>query len=270
MEAQKILSSSLLDILYEGRNKAYGSYELRKNFHKRLLISLLSVLGLTLIIFLLLFILNKDEDNSGKKEKSIDVTLTDIKKDEVKITEPPPPPPPPPPPEPPKKIDMQKLSTIVLKDEVKEEQAMAENKDIKNSGTDNQEGAEDIADEPKPTEEPGNDIVENKPVEITFLDPSNEAQYKGDWSAYISKTINRSLDDLVEEGQAGTCEVLFTVSEDGSVSEVEALTMKGTLFARICVDAIKKGGDWKPGRNALGNPVPSKRIQKVKFVIPDE
>lgn len=105
---------------------------------------------------------------------------------------------------------------------------------------------------------------------IRFLDPSHEAQYKGDWAAYISKTINRSLDDLVEEGQSGTCEVLFTVSEDGSVSDVEALTMKGTLFAQICMDAIKKGGHWKPGRDPLGNPVPSKRIQKVKFTIPKE
>ena len=36
METTKILSSSLLDILFDGRNKAYGAYELRTTYSRRL------------------------------------------------------------------------------------------------------------------------------------------------------------------------------------------------------------------------------------------
>ncbi len=35
MEAKKILQSDVLDIIFDQRNKAYGAYELRKNYHKR-------------------------------------------------------------------------------------------------------------------------------------------------------------------------------------------------------------------------------------------
>ena len=34
MEANKILSADLLDIVFEGRNKEYGAYALRKTYAK--------------------------------------------------------------------------------------------------------------------------------------------------------------------------------------------------------------------------------------------
>jgi len=36
METKDILKSDVLDIIFEGRNKTYGAYELRKNYEKRL------------------------------------------------------------------------------------------------------------------------------------------------------------------------------------------------------------------------------------------
>jgi len=36
MDANKILSSELVDLVFEGRNKDYGAYELRKDYNKRL------------------------------------------------------------------------------------------------------------------------------------------------------------------------------------------------------------------------------------------
>ncbi len=35
MEANKILQADLLDLVFEGRNKDYGAYELRKKYNKR-------------------------------------------------------------------------------------------------------------------------------------------------------------------------------------------------------------------------------------------
>lgn len=40
MDAKKILNEDWLDLLFEGKNKAYGAYDLRKTYTKRLLIAL--------------------------------------------------------------------------------------------------------------------------------------------------------------------------------------------------------------------------------------
>ena len=40
MEPNKILQSDVLDLLFEDRNKAYGAYELRKTYNKRILTAL--------------------------------------------------------------------------------------------------------------------------------------------------------------------------------------------------------------------------------------
>jgi protein TonB len=35
METGKLLNADLLDIIFEGRNKEYGAYDLRKNYNRR-------------------------------------------------------------------------------------------------------------------------------------------------------------------------------------------------------------------------------------------
>ena len=45
METSKILQADILDLVFDGRNKAYGAYELRKNYNKRVITSLGIVFG---------------------------------------------------------------------------------------------------------------------------------------------------------------------------------------------------------------------------------
>ena len=69
MEANKILSSDILDIVFEGRNKDYGAYELRKTYNKRITRALLitaSVAALALIGSILSSVIKGD---SNKKLK---------------------------------------------------------------------------------------------------------------------------------------------------------------------------------------------------------
>ena len=40
MEANKILSADILDLVFEGRNKEYGAYDLRKTYNKRIIMAL--------------------------------------------------------------------------------------------------------------------------------------------------------------------------------------------------------------------------------------
>ena len=269
MEANKIQNADFLDILFDGRNKQYGAYELRKFYAKRLQFALLLTMGLALFIIIIGFVSSKISSIGREEVKVQDVTLSDIKQEEEKKIEPPPPPPPK---QEPPKIEMQKFTPpkIVEDEKFEEKNEVKEQEEITNVSTVTQEGIKDpeFVDPPKADE--GKTVEAPAYKEPEFLDPSREAQFNGDWKSYVTRTIERSIEDLMDEGREGTCEVLFIVSEDGSVSSVEALTMKGTVLARIAVDAIKKGPKWKPGKNALDQPVSSKRIQKVTFVMPEE
>ena len=94
MEANKILQSDILDILFEDRNKAYGAYELRRSYNKRILTALAVTGGLLLLALAISFVVKKLEPSDTSKLDIRDVELINIKE------EPPPPEPPPPPPPP--------------------------------------------------------------------------------------------------------------------------------------------------------------------------
>lgn len=64
MEAQRILQSSLLDILFDGRNQSYGAYELRKHYNNRL--SAASAAGFLLAIACSAFMLNREKSILGR------------------------------------------------------------------------------------------------------------------------------------------------------------------------------------------------------------
>ena len=49
MNTQNILTANFLDILFDGRNKNYGAYDLRKNYNKRLAKALASMLAICLV-----------------------------------------------------------------------------------------------------------------------------------------------------------------------------------------------------------------------------
>jgi protein TonB len=93
MDAQKILSADLDDLVFEGRNKSYGAYELRKKYGRTIVLALLIAVGLYITAFVTPYILTLFK-----------APPPEIAKKEIKYTElsePPPidkniPPPPPP------------------------------------------------------------------------------------------------------------------------------------------------------------------------------
>jgi protein TonB len=54
MDAQHVLTASVLDIVFDGRNKEYGAYVLRKEYDKRLYTALIST-GLLVLLMVILF-----------------------------------------------------------------------------------------------------------------------------------------------------------------------------------------------------------------------
>ena len=86
MEANKILSTDILDLIFEDRNKAYGAYELRKTYNKRITLALIITAGLAVLIFLASFIANNISSKTAKLEVK-DVVLENIQQEEGKGVE---------------------------------------------------------------------------------------------------------------------------------------------------------------------------------------
>lgn len=275
MEISKILSSNILDIIFEGRNKTYGAYELRTQYSKRLSTALIITASLALLILLASFLSSKFEG----KEKKQDIVIKEVEMTNIEEEKPlePPPPPPPKPPDPPK-IEMAKFTPpkVVKDEEVKPEEEMKEIEELKDAtiSTVNQEGQKDLGIVAPPVEDKGGVVAAPKEDDDdkVFQKVEIEAKFPGGesaWSKYISREIGRYIDELQEAGKAGTCVVQFIVDKEGNISEVEALTMKGTKLAEICVNAIKKGPKWVAAEQN-GRKVKAYRKQPVTFQIQEE
>ena len=274
MEANKILSSDFLDLLFEGRNKDYGAYELRKTYNRRITKALLITASVALLALLGSFVANKIQEGKEKIKKT-EVTLTEITPEEEKKVEPPPPPPPVEPP----KVEMKQFTPPVIKkdEEVKEEEKPPEQEELKDVKIDvqNQEGVKDEAPTVSNIDE-GKQVVEEKKEEDEnkiFEKVEIEASFPGGvgaWRKYLEKNLRAEI--ATENGApAGTytVNVRFVVDREGNISDVRALSNHGFGIEEEAVRAIKKGPKWNPG-NQNGRPVNSYHTQPITFVVTEE
>jgi protein TonB len=107
MDANKILSADLLDLVFEGRNKEYGAYDLRKRYNKRITLALIITGSVALLALIGSIVASEFNGKDNNKLEIKEVTLQDLKQEEeIKEL---PPPPPPKPPDPPK-IEMKQFT----------------------------------------------------------------------------------------------------------------------------------------------------------------
>ena len=277
MEVNKILSADVLDIIFEGRNKDYGAYQLRKTYNKRLVTSLLIVAAICLLLFLGYFISALLEDKTQAKEVVVqDVQLEEIKQEEKK--EEPPPPPPPKPPEPPK-VEMAKFTPpkIVKDEEVKEEEKPPEVEKLEETkiGTMNQEGQKDEGIVAPPVEDAGKGVVEapkkdDEDWDKTFTKVEIESEYPGGaaaWQRYLNRNLRYPQEAIDNEVQ-GAVVVQFIVDKEGNVSDVEAISGPQELRGEA-VRVIKKSGKWTPAVQN-GRQVKSYKKQPIVFRLESE
>ena len=160
MEANKILGADILDIVFEGRNKEYGAYELRKTYNRRLTFALVGMVVLCALLFLGYILASTISTDDDKAIVVQDVQLEELKQEEKKEQ---PPPPPPKPPDPPK-VEMAKFTPpkIVKDEEVKEEEKPPEVEKLEETkiGTINQEGVKDEGIVAPPVADEGKGVVE--------------------------------------------------------------------------------------------------------------
>ncbi len=273
MEVNKILSADLLDLVFDGRNKEYGAYELRRAYNKRLITALIVMLAVCLAIFLSSIIANSTKDEKIVMQNVDDVKLTEVKQKEA----PPPPPPPPPPPKPPEppKVEIAKFTPpkIVKDEDVKEEDKPPEIEKIVEAkiGTINQEGIKDIGIVAPPVESKSvAEVVAPKVVEEdyekVFTKVENPAEFPGgqsEWARYLQKNL-RYPDEAIENGTQAVVRVSFIVDKEGNISEVQALNNPGDGLSDEAVRIIKRGPKWKPAEQN-GRKVIYRHIQAITF-----
>ena len=97
-------------------------------------------------------------------------------------------------------------------------------------------------------------------IEPTF--PGGE----GAWTKYIKKKIEKNIDALVDDNKSGTCRVKFIVDKEGNISNVEVLSMQGSVLAKVAMNAIAKGPKWIPAMQN-GRTVTSYKEQPLTFTI---
>ena len=269
MHANKIVKVDLLDILFDGRNKEYGAYDLRKTYNKRISIALI----VTVVTISGLFIGSVIADRLSERDTATMMQVRDLSITEMKADEPAPPPPPPPkpklPPPPP-------IATIAFTPPkvVKDEEVIKpppEVKQIEEAKIDVKtvEGTKDIGIVAPPVEDKGTQVVA-APVEKkededkVFTKVEIEASFPGGagaWTKYVQRAIEANQDEFTESDY-GTCIVKFIVDKTGKVSEVEATTMKGSKLAEVATNTIRKGPNWTPAQQN-GRYVNAYRLQPV-------
>ena len=275
METNKILSADVLDIIFEGKNKAYGAYQLRKAYKKTLgralaitAFALLLALGGTVLAGII------NDHDSNRRYNVVETTLK-----QLETEDPAPPPPPPPPPVEQPKVDIKQIRftppVIVRDEEVKpdevikdlEPDAAISTKDVKSDNTTQIVQA--------PVDETNTNVVEVKrpdEEDKIFTAVEIEAGFPGGqdaWMNYLRNTLNGSLP--VDNGAGAgkyTVIVKFVVSKDGSVSDVKCENDPGFGMCEEAVRVIKKTKNWTPAVQN-GQSVNAYRRQPVVFVVED-
>lgn len=276
MDVNKIQSADILDIIFDGRNKEYGAYELRKSYNKRMTKALVG----TVLILLLAVLGNILANTVGKESKELivqDVSLENVQQEEKK---PEPPPPPPPPKQEPPKVEITKFTPpkIVKDEEVKEEDEIKEVEKLEDTkiGTINQEGAKDEGIVAPPVES-GTGVVEapkkEEDYDKIFTVVQIPAEFPGGlpaWAKYLERNLNRDLP--VENGAPPgkyTVVVSFIVAKDGVISDVVAENDPGYGTKAEAVRVITRGPKWKPavqnGRNVI-----YRHKQSITFMVSEE
>ncbi len=259
MEASKIQTADFLDILFEGKNKEYGAYELRKTYNRRITVAIVVTLLVCLSVGIA-FAVSKMKGGDTKPQ----IVLQDVDLQNVAEQKKPEPPPPPPPPkiEPPK-IEIKQFTPpkIVKDEEVKEPPPEQEKLEDTKIGTINQEGVK--SDVVAPPVEQGTGVVEAPKVtedyDKEFKTVQIQAKFPGGneaWIAYLKRNLRAEVPTDNGAPTANyTVIVSFLVDKTGAISEVKAENDPGYGTSAEAVRVIQRGPAWTPavqnGRNVI-------------------
>lgn len=272
MTSREILSASILDIIFENRNKDYGAYALRKGYSTRLL----TALGAGMSFILLLVIINILNSNhvspvQFKAPKEEVVIRTVVMPEEPHK-------------EPLQQKEMikqkvQKLAEIkytskinIKKDNlVKEVMPPIENLSGRITSIQTVTGIPASGKEievVKTVEETGKSISQSKGND--FLIQERNPEFPGGAEAlkgFLARHL--SSPDELGAGEKKLVKIRFKVDKDGSVNSFEIVTSGGNQFDNEVLRVCKKMPRWMPAiQNGIN--VPVSYVLPVTFIGMEE
>ena len=253
-----LISSDWVDLVFEGRNQAYGAYKLRKGTTKRNIIAILAVLVLLLIGFIILTVKNFVDEQRAKvavtQVTEISALEQPKKKAEVKQ----------------KKVELEpekvvekvkssiKFTAPVIKNDkdVKPEEELKTQDELMSTktaigtfdvkGNDDSNGeilkAKEIIAQPEPPKH----VEEDKVFDIVEQQPL----FPGGQSALMQFLHDNIKYPVVaqENGVQGRVTVQFVVEKDGSITDVHVLRGVDPSLDKEAVRVVKSMPRWTPGK----------------------
>lgn len=253
-----LISSDWVDLVFEGRNKAYGAYRLRKSTTKRNILAMVAVVILLVVAFIILTVKNFVDEKRAKVAMTQVAELTNYdqpkKKAEVKQ----------------KKVEVEpervvervkssiKFTAPVIKkdDEVKPDEELKTQDELMSTktaigtfdvkGNDDANGevlkAKEVIAEPEPPKHE----EENKVFDIVEQQPL----FPGGPAALMKYLSDNTKYPVVaqENGVQGRVTVQFVVEKDGSISDVHVLRGVDPSLDKEAVRVVKSMPRWTPGK----------------------
>ena len=266
-----LISHDWVDLVFEGRNQAYGAYKLRKGTTKRNIIAIIAVIVLLGIGFVILTVknivdeqrakvaitqvteltaLNQPKKKAEVKQKKVEVIpekVVERVKSSIKFTAP----------------IIKKDEEVKPEDEIKTQDQLNESKtaigtfDVK--GNDDANGEVLKAKEVIAQPEPPKHEEESKVFDIVEQMPS----FPGGPAA-LMKFLSENIKYPVvaqENGVQGRVVVAFVVERDGSITDVHIARGVDPSLDKEAVRVVKSMPKWTPGKQN-GSAV------RVKFNVP--
>ncbi len=248
------------DLVFEGKNKKYGAYYLRKTSTKRHINAMIIVAVFAVVAFSLPKLIETVMPDRAAQDEIGPVVMTDLTpiEDQVKeeqiIRQPEAPPPPI------LQSSIKFTPPVIKKDEeVKDDSEMKTQQELTDTkvsisvadvkGTDDGTGV-NIADLPD------NKVIVAAPKEEVFTHVEQMPQYPGgdkEMMAYLSKNIKYPV-IAQEQGIQGTVVLRFVVGKNGEVTDVTVMRSLDPSCDKEAIRVVKSMPKWVPGKQN-GNPV---------------
>ncbi len=257
-------SQEWCDMVFEGKNQAFGAYQLRKTSPDRHIKALIIVASACLLIIFLPLLLDQvlPEKSEAPIEEVVKMTEVDLNKPKpeqnVQEIEAPPPPE--------LKAAIKFTPPVISKDandednmrtqeEVTKSDKIIFSEDIKGSDSDNAVDPNTLKDVKEVTAKP----AEPEVLQFAEVMPSYPGGDK-ELYAFLGKEMNYPPSAL-EEGVQGRVVVRFAVGVNGTISQVQVVKKIDPRLDEEAIRLVNKMPKWRPGTQN-GKPV------AVYFTLP--
>ncbi len=250
MQTSQILSAPLIDLVFDGRNKDYGAYELRKTYSKRIGSALLLTAAILLAALGSAALAGSFRKSVKKYRVGPGIELADLPKENKpeKIPEP----------EKPKTPETPVKTERFVTPEIKEDNDVVDRPpsldlldsariDIDTHGGTDDDGT--MKPDPKNIDK-GTGIVDAKPDDGSdepFRTVEIEARFNGNWKAFLERNLNPEV-PVQHDAPAGRYSVViqFVVDKEGNVSDITPMTGHGYGMEEEAVRVLRKAAKWEP------------------------